>query len=162
MTSQENVLKEFLGWTVEADSNRYGVFVIPEIEHAQRHATSVEEVDQLEEESVALLEAAPELYSACKRALEWFRGEEALGYETLVEMLDKATRKVLGARVPEAKDASGTFHHVCADCGKVFPRAELLQPIERFWQRVEAGEVVPSGQCPDCGALCHLERDLVV
>jgi len=47
--------------------------------------------------------------------------------------------------------------HVCADCGASFPEGKPLQPIERFWERVEAGDVVPSGQCPECGGLCYLQ-----
>ncbi|MFW6118821.1 MAG: hypothetical protein ACOC7S_00645 [Planctomycetota bacterium] len=46
--------------------------------------------------------------------------------------------------------------HVCSDCGRTFPEEKPLPPIENLWQRVEAGEVMPSGQCPECGALCHL------
>jgi len=34
---------------------------------------------------------------------------------------------------------------------------EQLEEVENFFERVEAGGVVPSGQCPDpgCGALCY-------
>jgi hypothetical protein len=27
--------------------------------------------------------------------------------------------------------------------------------IDDFWERVNAGEIMPAGQCPECGALCH-------
>ena len=47
--------------------------------------------------------------------------------------------------------------HACASCGQTYPPEQPLQPIEHFWQRVEAGDVVPSGQCPDCGGLCYLK-----
>jgi len=84
--------------------------------------------------------------------------EEALGHEAPIDALDhalcRATRKSAGQK----ENAKRPVRHVCADCGKVFPREKPLQPIERFWQRVEAGEIVPSGQCPECGALCYLER----
>ena len=43
----------------------------------------------------------------------------------------------------------------CDDCGKLWATAELAR-IDDFWDRVNAGEIMPSGQCPSCGALCHL------
>lgn len=45
----------------------------------------------------------------------------------------------------------------CADCGTINP-ASKLHEIDDFDQRVDAGEEVPAGQCPDCGALCHFKE----
>lgn len=44
----------------------------------------------------------------------------------------------------------------CANCGKTWTQAQL-DPTHDFWGRVQPGEVVPIGQCPDdeCGALCY-------
>jgi hypothetical protein len=42
----------------------------------------------------------------------------------------------------------------CANCGKVFS-IEELEDISDFWGRVLPGETMPSGQCPECGCLCH-------
>ncbi len=42
----------------------------------------------------------------------------------------------------------------CRDCGKVWVD-DALDLIEDISLRVEAGEPMPSGQCPDCGALCQ-------
>lgn len=49
---------------------------------------------------------------------------------------------------------SETTPVLCQGCdwsGKV---CETL-PIENFEMRVQAGELVPFGECPECGALCH-------
>ena len=42
----------------------------------------------------------------------------------------------------------------CANCGDIYP-ADRLKPIKDYHERVAPGEVAPSGECPDCGALCH-------
>ena len=31
-----------------------------------------------------------------------------------------------------------------------------LRPIKDVFDRIAPGEIVPAGECPDCGALCHL------
>jgi hypothetical protein len=47
--------------------------------------------------------------------------------------------------------------HVCDNCGRTFSKEQLAR-IERLEERIEAGAIVPSGQCPDCGALCYLQE----
>ena len=42
----------------------------------------------------------------------------------------------------------------CANCGKEWPEAHL-NPVKHLYERVKPGGVVPSGECPDCGALCY-------
>ena len=149
----------FLQWGVEPDPARYGAFVIPELQRAQRHATSHERAAELEEKATVLLEAAPDLYCACNEALEWFRRarlgtleqmEEALGQEAPMVLLERALRR--------AGDHTGMqqAQNMCARCGRTFPKSEPLQPINDFWERVEAGDIVPSGECPECGGLCYL------
>lgn len=45
----------------------------------------------------------------------------------------------------------------CANCG--WTGTELAaEPVRDFWSRVYPGEVCPAGDCPKCGALCHLEQ----
>jgi hypothetical protein len=46
--------------------------------------------------------------------------------------------------------------HRCDNCGAIWDRDEL-RDIHDFWERVEPGGIMPSGQCPnpDCRALCY-------
>lgn len=46
----------------------------------------------------------------------------------------------------------------CDNCENIF-RDEQLSSIEDFHIRVEPGNEVPSGECPDCGALCYIIRE---
>ena len=45
-------------------------------------------------------------------------------------------------------------YHACQNCGRVWEADELLE-IADLSARVAAGEPVPSGECPACGALCQ-------
>ena len=47
--------------------------------------------------------------------------------------------------------------HECQNCQWYGPDEDLHE-IQDIRQRVAAGETHPSGQCPDCGALCHLAK----
>ncbi len=49
---------------------------------------------------------------------------------------------------PPLKDQS------CGNCGKAWTEDDLSE-ISDFWGRVSPGERMPSGECPDCGCLCH-------
>lgn len=44
--------------------------------------------------------------------------------------------------------------HACDNCNLVH-KATALKGIDSFLERLEPGGVVPSGECPDCGALCY-------
>jgi len=49
--------------------------------------------------------------------------------------------------------------HECANCGKQWP-LEKLKEIKHLTERVAPGEIMPSGECPECGAVCHpVERE---
>jgi hypothetical protein len=52
------------------------------------------------------------------------------------------------------KNASEPMH-VCGNCGKQTPESKLAQITHGFWERVSPGEIMPSGECPRCGALCR-------
>ena len=42
----------------------------------------------------------------------------------------------------------------CQNCGETFANSDLL-PVTDLEQRVAPGEPMPSGECPNCGALCQ-------
>lgn len=42
----------------------------------------------------------------------------------------------------------------CQSCEREWDFADLDQ-IAHVTERVEPGEVMPAGQCPECGAVCH-------
>ena len=46
---------------------------------------------------------------------------------------------------------------VCQNCNK-FWRQDELKLIDDIFQRVAAGEIMPAGDCPECGALCQLKE----
>ena len=43
----------------------------------------------------------------------------------------------------------------CQNCGWKGDTADTVEIVDLF-TRVTPGELMPSGQCPKCGALCHL------
>jgi uncharacterized membrane-anchored protein len=47
--------------------------------------------------------------------------------------------------------------HLCQDCNKLWREEDLVLPIKDIFQRVLPGEPMPSGECPECGALCHVQ-----
>ena len=51
-------------------------------------------------------------------------------------------------------DAEDPLTDACDNCKKQWQR-EMLCEVKDFFQRVEPGGVVPSGECPACGALCY-------
>ena len=48
----------------------------------------------------------------------------------------------------------------CQNCGKKFPVGSLCNPIPDLEQRVTPGESMPVGECPGCGALCHVVKEV--
>jgi hypothetical protein len=46
----------------------------------------------------------------------------------------------------------------CQNCDWKGPESEL-KPIKDIGQRVAPGEPMPSGECPECGCLCHPVRE---
>lgn len=44
--------------------------------------------------------------------------------------------------------------HECQNCGVLWDESDLL-PVKDIAERVSEGEDMPSGECQDCGAVCH-------
>ena len=50
--------------------------------------------------------------------------------------------------------SSADGKHKCDNCGIVWTGDEL-ERIEDIENRIDPGSIVPSGECPECGALCY-------
>lgn len=46
----------------------------------------------------------------------------------------------------------------CANCG-LRSAASDLSPVHDFWSRTQPGEVIPHGDCPECGAFCYPAKE---
>ncbi len=47
------------------------------------------------------------------------------------------------------------MRHQCQNCDKIWQDSEINEHISNLRERVSTGELMPSGECPECGALCH-------
>jgi hypothetical protein len=55
---------------------------------------------------------------------------------------------------PEVELLPGEGQSECQDCGTRWDEADL-RAVRHLTERVLPGEPMPSGECPECGALCH-------
>jgi len=46
---------------------------------------------------------------------------------------------------------------ICDNCGHDWSN-DQLKPIRDLHQRVAPGEAMPAGECPECGAVCHVRK----
>jgi hypothetical protein len=71
--------------------------------------------------------------------------------------ISPAVREARAGLIPsEETDALTPKNKICQNCRKVFADYELEEiGLGGFWERVQQGEIVPSGECPECGSLCH-------
>ena len=46
----------------------------------------------------------------------------------------------------------------CENCDWVGKAGEM-DAINRLTERVAPGEIMPAGECPECGALCHISTE---
>ena len=83
-------------------------------------------------------------------------------FEALV-LLDNALKGI--AKAPsgylskaEANVVAAEPLYECQNCAKQWTEGQL-KPIQHLTQRVEVGEPMPAGECPECGALCHEADD---
>ena len=67
------------------------------------------------------------------------------------------------ASAPDALTSTVQANHLhrfyCQDCDFETSDIEFLEPIDDITERVEPGEVMPAGECPECGALCQMRSD---
>jgi hypothetical protein len=59
--------------------------------------------------------------------------------------------------MPKQKKVTKTTEDksICQNCGKTFPDHKLNEiGSGGFWERVQPGDIMPTGECPSCGSLC--------
>lgn len=82
-------------------------------------------------------------------------GDEEL-LEGLVSFLDAIQDAVIADDILTREQVFGECE--CQNCGATWFQSEL-KPIEHLFERVSPGEIMPAGECPDCGALCHIVKE---
>lgn len=93
---------------------------------------------------------APERLFALNQAVgKLFAAADVKSAEGLTEALKAAGIKTL----PTRKAKSGVKYQ-CKECDNEWDGLEL-RPVSRAGERVSAGEMMPGGECPGCGGLCH-------
>ncbi len=68
----------------------------------------------------------------------------------LLPIFEKAIAKATGANFSTIQQPK----HKCDNCGKLWTWGEL-KTVKRISERVDEGGETPSGECPECGALCY-------
>jgi hypothetical protein len=76
------------------------------------------------------------------------------GEETVLSALAQSGKYEIETPAPEQSKT----HSTCDNCGGEFWNKRLHE-IDDLAQRLDPGGVVPSGQCPACGALCYPRKD---
>jgi hypothetical protein len=51
------------------------------------------------------------------------------------------------------------YYYYCQNCDFATEDGGDLLPIQDLHMRVEPGEPIPAGECPECGALCAVEHE---
>lgn len=57
---------------------------------------------------------------------------------------------------PRSEPEAGEITASCENCARQW-LFQTLRPIRDLHQRVPPGEIMPAGECPECGALCYRE-----
>lgn len=66
-------------------------------------------------------------------------------------MIDPIAKKVADALLAEKR-------YRCDNCDY---EGDQLNTIKDIFDRVDPGELMPAGECPECGALVHSDQDFV-
>lgn len=73
------------------------------------------------------------------------------------ELLEALPKPIWSPAKGYLRDALGKPTSQCENCRQVWLDEDLVE-VKNLEQRVSTGEPVPSGECPDCGCLCHPEK----
>lgn len=57
----------------------------------------------------------------------------------------------------EANVSGAARRAECGNCGGVW-KLDELRGYRDFWSRVEPGQEIPAGDCPECGAFAYLVK----
>ena len=151
MPEDDKLMREFQGWSVQPSLDHYGTYQIAEIaEQTENGRLPCKYTDQ---RVARLIEAAPDLFLACREMMDWIKQAR---HGTLTDMESAMGRKLPECQMREAlgKALGVNDFAVCQNCESSFLWPDL-DPIDDLRQRVEVGDPLPAGQCPDCGALCY-------
>ena len=67
-----------------------------------------------------------------------------------------SVREARAGLIPsDETDGQNVADNVCQNCDGKFRDDQLEEITHGIWERVSPGELMPSGECPDCGSLCH-------
>jgi hypothetical protein len=77
-----------------------------------------------------------------------------MGYYDGLSQITSGVSAVDGNMAEELANRVDSSSHECDNCGGTWEEDDL-HPIKDYFERVEPGGTVPSGECPECGALCY-------
>jgi hypothetical protein len=122
----------------------------------QDKAANGDEAVQQQLASIGLWTSPEELME--REAAEQYRANEPLPRFSADETEDFP----IGFGDTSDRDSGERFDYeelfVCQNCDGEFTE-DQLKPVKDLEMRVSPGEIVPAGECPDCGAVCHPKED---
>ena len=77
-----------------------------------------------------------------------------MGYYDGFSRITSGISAVDSGTANDLANRAGSSSHECANCGGTWEDGDL-KAIKDYFERVEPGGTVPSGECPECGALCY-------
>jgi hypothetical protein len=89
-----------------------------------------------------------------KRKVKKWPGEK--DKNVFARVASREVRETRAGLIPsEETDGLTLKTNICQNCRKPFADHDLDEITHGIWERVSPGEIMPSGECPNCGALCH-------
>ena len=61
----------------------------------------------------------------------------------------------MSSKLAKAAEIAEKDLSICQDCRKTWTEDQLEEITHGIWERVSSGELMPSGECPECGNVCH-------
>jgi hypothetical protein len=94
----------------------------------------------------------PEMLELARKACTGRRTRDALFHATVMPAEEFS-------RLSDKLDVilEGGNTNTCDNCGNVWPDENLMM-VRDLETRVDPGGEMPSGECPECGCLCYLDK----